>query len=49
MYYLSILGKDVGPFTLEELQELAKQGRLSEDTAVKVDGKTMKAGEIEGW
>ena len=49
MYYLSILGKEMGPFTLEELQELAKQGRLSEDTAVKVDGKTMKAGEIEGW
>ena len=48
MYYLSILGKDMGPFTLEELQELAKQGRLSEDTAVKVDGKTMKAGEVEG-
>lgn len=48
MYYLSILGKEMGPFTLEELQELAKQGRLAEDTAVKVDGKTMKAGEIEG-
>lgn len=48
MYYLSILGKDMGPFTLEELQELAKQGRLSEDTVVKVDGKTMKAGEVEG-
>lgn len=48
MYYLSILGKDMGPFTLEELQELAKQGRLAEDTAVKVDGKTIKAGEIEG-
>ena len=48
MYYLSILGKDMGPFTLEELQELVKQGRLSEDTVVKVDGKTIKAGEIEG-
>jgi len=48
MYYLSILGKEMGPFTLEELQELVKQGRLSEDTIVKVDGKTMKAGEVEG-
>ena len=38
MYYLSILGKDLGPFTLEELQELVKQGRLAEDTVVKVNG-----------